>query len=191
MVAAVEAKGYAATSVADVLVRAQVSRSAFYAQFRDKEDCFLACYDWGTGLVLEAATTALDAAGPWRQRIRRVYQNVLDTFAQYPHLARVCMVEALAAGPAAIDRYRDAIAALVELLERDMVDHADVPQVPRLVLLSLIGGTSNIIYEEILAGRTIGLPALADDLTRLWLAAFLGYAAAGDTTPASKRGDLS
>jgi AcrR family transcriptional regulator len=42
MVGAVAAKGYAATTVADVLVRARVSRSAFYEQFRDKEDCFLA-----------------------------------------------------------------------------------------------------------------------------------------------------
>jgi len=180
MVGAVADKGYAATTVADVLARARVSRSAFYEQFRDKEDCFLAAYDTGASLLFEAMTAALGAGGPWRQRVHRVYQGVLETFAQHPQFARVCMVEALAAGPAANDRYRSAVAGLVALAERDMVLHGDAPQVPTLVFLSLVGGTSTIIYEETLAGRTAELPALAEDLTRLWVAGCLGYGKAGD-----------
>jgi AcrR family transcriptional regulator len=189
MVAAVAAKGYAATTVADVLARARVSRSAFYEQFRDKEDCFLACYESGTSLVLAAVTTAFDAGGAWRERMRGVFQGVLETFAQHPDLAKVCMVDALAAGPAANDRYRSAIAGLVLLGEKDMVRRADVPPVPRLVFLSLIGGISMILYEEILAGRTAELPELADDLTRLWVAGFVGYAhAGGDPTATESSG---
>jgi len=186
MVAAVAAKGYAATTVADVLARARVSRSAFYEQFRDKEDCFLACYESGTSLVLEAVTTAFDAGVPWRQRMRGVFQSLLETFAQHPDLAKVCMVDALAAGPAANDRYRSAIAGLVLLGEKDMIGRADVPPAPRLVFLSLIGGISMILYEEILAGRTAELPELADDLTRLWLAGFVGYARAGGDPTATE-----
>jgi AcrR family transcriptional regulator len=186
MVAAVAAKGYAATTVADVLARARVSRSAFYEQFRDKEDCFLACYESGTSLVLEAVTTAFDAGVPWRQRMRGVFQSLLETFAQHPDLAKVCMVDALAAGPAANDRYRSAIAGLVLLGEKDMIGRADVPPAPRLVFLSLIGGISMILYEEILAGRTAELPELADDLTRLWLAGFVGYARVGGDPTATE-----
>jgi AcrR family transcriptional regulator len=186
MVAAVAAKGYAATTVADVLARARVSRSAFYEQFRDKEDCFLACYESGTSLVLEAVTTAFDAGVPWRQRMRGVFQSLLETFAQHPDLAKVCMVDALAAGPAAHDRYRSAIAGLVLLGEKDMIGRADVPPAPRLVFLSLIGGISMILYEEILAGRTAELPELADDLTRLWLAGFVGYARVGGDPTATE-----
>ena len=170
MVAAVAAKGYAATTVADVLARARVSRSAFYEQFRDKEDCFLACYESGTSLVLEAVTTAFDAGVPWRQRMRGVFQSLLETFAQHPDLAKVCMVDALAAGPAANDRYRSAIAGLVLLGEKDMIGRADVPPAPRLVFLSLIGGISMILY----------------DLTRLWLAGFVGYARVGGDPTATE-----
>jgi AcrR family transcriptional regulator len=186
MVGAVAAKGYAATTVADVLVRARVSRSAFYEQFRDKEDCFLACYDWGSDQVLEAVTTAFSTGGPWRERARRVFRSVLETFALRPQLARVCMVEALAAGPAANERYSGAIAGLVSLVEEDMLVYGDAPPVSRVVLLGLIGGTSMIIYEEILAGRTTELPALEDDLTRMWLAGFLGYALAGSDPGATR-----
>jgi AcrR family transcriptional regulator len=186
MVAAVDAKGYAATTVANVLSRARVSRSAFYEQFRDKEDCFLACYDSGTSLVLEAVTSGFGQGGSWRERMRRVYQSVLETFAQHPQLARVCMVEALAAGPAANKRYQSAIAGLASLAENDMIAHGDVPPVPRLVFTSLIGGASTIIYQEILAGRTVELPALADDLTRLWVAELLGYGQADDPSSVTR-----
>ncbi len=175
MVEAVYAKGYAATSVADVLARARVSRSAFYEQFRDREDCFLACYDGGTSLLFDAIFTALERRGPWPERMRRVFGALLDTFAEHPQLARVCMVEALAAGPAANLRYRGALATLVSLVETDRSTHKDVPQIPKPLVFGLLGGCSALIYEEIVEGRTRQLPEKADELTRFWLAGFLGY----------------
>jgi AcrR family transcriptional regulator len=180
MVAAVDAKGYMATSVADVLAKARVSRSAFYEQFRDKEDCFLACYDLGAGLLLEAATGALAPGGVWPQRVHRVYEALLRTFAEHAQLARVCMVEALAAGPAANLRYRQALAGFVSLIEHDVVANVDYPRVPRTLIFGLVGGSSAIIYEEIAAGRTAELPRLTDDLTRFALAAFMGCARASN-----------
>jgi hypothetical protein len=96
------------------------------------------------------------------------------------------MVEALAAGPAANERYSGAIAGLVSLVEEDMLVYGDAPPVSRVVLLGLIGGTSMIIYEEILAGRTTELPVLEDDLTRMWVAGFLGYARAGSDPGATR-----
>jgi AcrR family transcriptional regulator len=38
----IEEKGYRSVTVADVVRRAGVSRSAFYENFSSKEDCFLA-----------------------------------------------------------------------------------------------------------------------------------------------------
>jgi hypothetical protein len=96
------------------------------------------------------------------------------------------LVDAPAAARAAHDRYRSAIAGLVLLGEKDMIGRADVPPAPRLVFLSLIGGISMILYEEILAGRTAELPELADDLTRLWLAGFVGYARVGGDPTATE-----
>jgi AcrR family transcriptional regulator len=183
MVAAVDEKGYLATSVADVLARARVSRSAFYEQFRDKEDCFLACYDRGAGLLFEAATTALAAGGAWPQRVRRVYEALLETFAEHAPLARVCMVEALAAGPAANLRYRDALGGFVSLIEDAMMADPDAPRVPTTMIFGLVGGSSALIYEEIAAGRTSELPRLVDDLTQFSLAGFMGYRGALETVP--------
>ena len=54
-------RGYAETTVADVLRRARVSRDTFYQQFSSKQDCFIAAYEAAAGVVLalleqEAAT---------------------------------------------------------------------------------------------------------------------------------------
>src|SRR3954465_3060324 len=48
-------KGYAATSVADVLRVAKVSRETFYGQFASKGDCFMSGLEAATGVVLAQA----------------------------------------------------------------------------------------------------------------------------------------
>src|SRR5690606_27791454 len=44
MIDAVAAKGYASTTVADVVARSGVSRATFYELFEGKDDCFRATY---------------------------------------------------------------------------------------------------------------------------------------------------
>jgi len=179
MLEAVNAKGYQAKSIADVVALARVSRSSFYELFPDKEDCFLACYDRGTGLLSDAISAALAERGPWWKRTRQASEAVTAHFAEHPHLARVCMVEALAAGPAANARYQAAITALVSVVEKDMMEDEAVPAIPRSVILGLVAGMAAIIQTEIRAGRTEELPAMAEGLARFHLACFLGYEAAG------------
>ena len=45
MIEAVARRGYAATTVAEVIALAGVSRRAFYEMFSNKEACFLATHD--------------------------------------------------------------------------------------------------------------------------------------------------
>src|SRR5207253_2083261 len=53
-------RGYPATTVADVVERAGVSRRTFYEQFADKEACFLAAYDVGLTAVLGRIKEAVE-----------------------------------------------------------------------------------------------------------------------------------
>src|SRR3954471_7256007 len=73
-------KGYAATSVADVIELAGVSRKTFYEHFRDKEACFLAAYDAGVDILL----ATMREAGDTRSRVRAY----LETLAAEPDFAR-------------------------------------------------------------------------------------------------------
>src|SRR4051795_2217185 len=65
MADAVAGKGFAATTVADVVAGAGVSRKTFYEHFRDKEECFLAAYDTGVDLVLDAIVAARPQQGEY------------------------------------------------------------------------------------------------------------------------------
>src|ERR687887_1541556 len=74
LVEVVAEKGYAATTVADIIARAGVSRTTFYQQFKDKEDCFLQAYRRGAtaqlGRVVEAVESASDPLEQLRRNLR-------------------------------------------------------------------------------------------------------------------------
>ncbi len=127
MVDAVAARGYSQTSVADVLERSGVSRATFYAQFKDKEDCFRAAYETAAGQIATMMTNGLrallatSAAGPGGQRdpfalIDRVLTVYFDILASQPALARTFLIEVYAAGPKAIEQRRKSLDLFIDLV---------------------------------------------------------------------------
>src|SRR5689334_18114697 len=56
-------KGYATTSVSEVLGAAGVSRETFYEQFSSKEECFMAAFEAAVDAVLGAVDEAADESG--------------------------------------------------------------------------------------------------------------------------------
>src|SRR3954452_67825 len=106
MAGAVGEKGYGAVAVADVIARAGVSRKTFYEHFDNKEECFLAAYDAGVELMLDAIDEAIREAAPGgRVAIARAgTEGYLETSASNPAFARPFLIEVLAAGPRALER---------------------------------------------------------------------------------------
>jgi AcrR family transcriptional regulator len=97
-------KGYAATTVSDVLRRARVSRETFYEQFASKEECFMEAFAAAVDAVLIGAFEALPAEGTPLERFGRALRAYLDALAEHPALARLLLVEVYAAGPGALAR---------------------------------------------------------------------------------------
>ena len=116
MADAMMAKGYADTTVADVIRRAGVSRETFYQQFSSKADCFMSAFDEAAALLLGAIETAggldLDAlaagdgldSGTRVDQFDRALGVYLDTLADNAPAARLFLVEVYAAGPEAVRR---------------------------------------------------------------------------------------
>lgn len=97
----VNAKGYAATTVDDVIKRAGVSRKTFYELFANKEDCFLAAFDKGQVELIDEIVAASGAAGDDPEaRLRAGYQALCSGLARRPAFARVFLLAAPAAGDA-------------------------------------------------------------------------------------------
>src|SRR5215210_6387976 len=96
MADAVAAKGYAATTVADVVAGAGVSRKTFYEHFRDKEECFLAAFDSGVDALLEAIAAAKPEEPTRMSLVRARVRAYLVTLAARPAFARTFLIEVFA-----------------------------------------------------------------------------------------------
>jgi AcrR family transcriptional regulator len=179
MVQAVAEKGYARAVVADVIERAGVSRKTFYEQFANKEECFLAAYDAGVNRLLAAIDDALDTLAPdWLAASRRAVEVYLAAMAASPAFARAFLIEALGAGPAALERrgqVQDRFAAQLEAVHRRA--RADIPDIPRVSALTFraaVGAVNELVTAHVLEHGAATLPELTDAILDVHLALLVG-----------------
>jgi AcrR family transcriptional regulator len=162
MAQAAAEKGYARTVVADVIAGAGVSRKSFYEHFAGKEDCFLAAFDAGAELLLDAIDAALAATTDPFERTRVGVETYLETLAANPALARTALIEALGAGPAVLD-HRAAVHArfaeqIGESLEAARAIVPELPAAPPLRLRACVGAIDELVLEHL---RVAGAESLA------------------------------
>jgi AcrR family transcriptional regulator len=177
MVRVVGRKGYKATSVADVIEEAGVSRTTFYKHFDDKHECFLAAYDMVVERVLDEVIASCDGERTWLERMRVGLATVVEMFALDPELARTAIVEVAAAGADARRRHWNAISRFTEFLA-DGEELAGGRELPDNIALMAAGAVSGLIFDELLTGRAERLPELQPDLLFAMLVPYIGPSAA-------------
>jgi AcrR family transcriptional regulator len=177
MVRVVGHQGYKATSVADVIAEADVSRTTFYKHFDDKHECFLAAYDWVTERVMDEVIASCDGEQAWLERVRIGLTTIVEMFALDPQLARTAIVEVAAAGADARQRHWNAITRFTEFLE-DGEELAGGHELPDNIALMAAGAVSGLIFDELLTGRAERLPQLLPDLLFALLVPYIGPGAA-------------
>jgi AcrR family transcriptional regulator len=179
MASAVARKGYAGTTVADVVAGAGVSRKTFYEHFRDKEECFLAAFDTGVDLLLDAIVAAESPGDPtWLELTRARVRAYLDALASQPDFARTFLIEVFAAGPQALERRAEVLRRFAQLF-RDLHVEArrqfpDLPPVPEPIYIAAVGAINELVSDFAREGRTAELPGLEDTLVYLQVALFAG-----------------
>ncbi len=171
-------KGYRAVTVADVVRRAGIARNTFYENFSSKEDCFLAASEFAVKEALGRVVEAAAELDSWPARVRAGLAAFLRYVASEPALARTCIVEALSAGPAAVERYERSIQAFVPLfrLGRKVSPHGE--ELPQTLEETIIGGIFWIVYQRIIMGQTEQIEELLGELTEFSLTPYLGAEAA-------------
>lgn len=187
MLDAIGEQGYVATSVADVLARAGVSRRTFYEHFSDKEDCFLQAYDHVVRILTEAIREVVADLSDWRAAIRDGLQLLLVTVAEHPRLARACIVEILAVGPEGMRHREAAMAPFQGLFEAGHQAVAGAAPLPPTVAETLVGGILETITARVMRGEADQVPRLLDDLYYWSLVPFVGPAEAAEAVGRSSR----
>ena len=123
-VEAVEEVGYARMTVAQVIGRARVSRKTFYDVFADREDCFLAAFDQAIDQAGALAKEAYEQESGWRDGIRAGLARLLMLMDDEPGLAKLCVVEALGAGPSGPRPSRQVLEELAAVIDRGRASRA-------------------------------------------------------------------
>jgi AcrR family transcriptional regulator len=185
MAQVVSEKGYLATTVADVIAHAGVSRRTFYEHFRDKEDCFLAAYDTGVEVLLDTVRQAGEGIEDPLERTRARVRAYLETLAAEPAFARTFEIEIAAAGPRAQARRREVYERFAAVAREDSAaarrQLPGLPDPPDDVYLAAVGATDAVVSARVAEGRIEELGELEPVVLHIQLALIVGIAPpAGD-----------
>lgn len=169
--------GYAGLTVERITAAAKVSRSTFYELFADRDGCFLAVFEHALSLATRLATEAYASEHDWREGIRSALACVLATMQGQPVLARVCVIEALAAGEQVLERRALILDELARVIDRGRrVPDAHDPAA--LTAESVVGGVFSVLYSRLLERHHEPLTDLLGSLMSIIVLPYLGAGAA-------------
>ena len=158
-------QGYAATSVADILKRAGVSRETFYQQFSSKDDCFMSAFEAAADAVLSlAGRVELPSSTTPTERFELFLTGYLDALVAEPAFARLYLVEVYGAGPLAVERRTEVQHRFVDLLVDVLGARSDDE---RFACETLVSAISAMVTARLAVGDLEGLAALRQPLTDL------------------------
>lgn len=169
--------GYAAMTVESIISRAGVSRRTFYEHFKNKHEAYLAAYDEVTARLVRRVVTAVEAEEGFVARTEAGLAALLSFLAADPAVARMCVVEVMAAGPDAIERRAESVRAFAALVDRHARELLD-EHVPLLTAETIVGGIYEVVYARVLRGETATLPELLPDLVYSASLPYVGQATA-------------
>jgi AcrR family transcriptional regulator len=172
MVSSCAEKSYTATTITDIVGRANISRTTFYKRFSGKRDCFDAAIE---ACIDELREMAGATSGGWDsppEAVRKTTGALLELMASRPALAQVLTGDAIWVDPSITDRYRQLLMPALEglLLDargRSKRRHSN----PSLAF----GRAQLLIFNEVAAGRAEQLHSLHPEIVYLTLAPFVGH----------------
>ncbi|HEX3692447.1 MAG TPA: TetR/AcrR family transcriptional regulator [Solirubrobacteraceae bacterium] len=181
----VVAKGYNATTIADVTAAAKVDRRVFYRHFRDRQQAYVAVHELGMQHLMAVSAAAFFSASEWPERVWQAIWASTQFEATHPVVTKFGYIHSHAVGPAAIQRIDNARAAFTIFLQEGN-RYAEEP--PGRGAMEAIGGAVfEIAYLMAREDRCELIARLAGPTTYLILAPFMGPAAASDFVDAKLR----
>ncbi len=172
--------GYQALSLEDIAAAAAVSLQTFYSHFENKEEAFLATFEVGHTRAKAAVNRALAHQTNWIGGVRAGALALLQFLASEPALAHLSCVDILIAYPHVSGRVAEANAAYAELLDMDLGEGAPGQATTPIVGEAIVGGVFELLHDYILRGQTRRLPELANHVSYIALAPFIGREAAAE-----------
>ena len=173
MVEAVATNGYGRTSVKQVVTLAGVSRRAFYEQFANKQECFLATLDLIAAQAIDSIGSTYRATeGTFEQRLEAAFATFAEVVQRNPKGARVMLVDAPSAGPAGWEKLTETLNIFERLLATSFAHAPDAGPLPEPVIRAIVGGLRRATFVRLVEERTDEMPTLVGDMVS-WTLVFM------------------
>ena len=171
-------RGYEAMSVADIVKAAAVSRSAFYGNFGDKQECFAAAHEACHERLLAILERPCDRGSTVEERVETALGAGLDMLAAEPEVARLLFVEAPSAGEESALRYHEWLRRYGTLLRSAVPQATSRSSLAVEIDQVIVGGIATRVASEVLQGRAAQLRVLTPHLVD-YVLAFYGAGQSG------------
>jgi AcrR family transcriptional regulator len=184
MIELVAARGYEASTVAELCALAGVSKRTLYQRFPGgKQQCFLATYD----IIVRRAEMHVLTAGPCGrdgivgaaplERLRTLVEAFAHEVTAYPNAARLVLVDALGVGPAALAHTERTRRLVERVISGSLCAGSDVPTPSPLTVKRIVVDGARLVRERLRDGR---IAELTCELSGLCVAAAAPPATARD-----------
>jgi AcrR family transcriptional regulator len=175
----VKERGAANASVAHVVGRSGVSRRTFYELFADREDCFLAAFEEAARCCSERVIEACEGqAGSWLSRTRAGLSALLQFLDDEPLMGRLLIVEALGAGPKALERRARSLASVIALVDEGRSQSKPGKEPQSLSAEGVVGAVFAVVHARALTDWSTPMLELTAPLMSMIVLPYLGPVAA-------------
>lgn len=158
-------EGYLDTTVHKILKRAGISRRTFYEIFKDKEECFLVAYQEAADHLVALVQRSCRLGSEPEIRIENGLRAIFEFVEREPRLAKMCVVEVLAAGEKARAARGATMERLTDLAADVLEERCEDRREAQLRARVLVGGVHELVYDALARGAANRItPDLAADV---------------------------
>jgi AcrR family transcriptional regulator len=172
-------KGYAQSTVADVLKLASIDGQSFYRLFSDKQEAFTAAHQLAFQQLLDVTTRAFFSQPDWPQRSWEAARALAQALDDNPAVADIAFVQAHALGERAVAHSEESHTALTFFLQEGLLQRQHAQPASRVAMDAIVACLFELIYLQIRSARSRahGRPRISTMLAHImhvWLTPFLG-----------------
>jgi AcrR family transcriptional regulator/DNA-binding MarR family transcriptional regulator len=157
---------------------AGVSNKTFYDLFSDREDCFLAAFDYAIDQLAAVVVPAWEGERDWAAGIRAGLGALLGFLDEEPALRRLVFLEALGAGPRVLARRAEVLDSLAGPVDEGRRGVKAGSELPPLTAEGIVGATFGVIYARLSQEDAEPLVGLLNQLVATIVLPYRGHAAA-------------
>ncbi len=176
MANSVATKGYGASTIADIVREASVSRRTFYENFATKADCLIALYESASRNALNVLRASIDPARNWQTQVEQAIDAYMGCLASNPILMRTLFIEILGLGAPGLAARRRVNQEIADFMCKVINAAEGAAVLTPDMAMAVVGGVNELVLQLIEQDRVQDMKTIAANTAGL-VRAVVGFEA--------------